>query len=239
MDIAPGEYPSDLNAQEQIVKHMVNRFLNWRLPDDFQPDGGITYTKPNHPDFHPIGTNLFTATQAEEMVRHMLEDAPNFEHKTPNVKLEPETDIRDALKSEVSQAADYLYTIKGHVDPELRKGIDMTRQLINECFVHEGKSISNQYLYDRIAPMVEAQKTYHFAFNSDNSLTLKWPSELSLKEAIDTTRETMSRIREQAQQELLDELERTGRSQGWMNSAAMVKHFINSKRIGASKDGDA
>jgi hypothetical protein len=69
---------------EDQIKHMVSRFLCWRLPDDFHPDAGIKF----EPDFNveynasqgrppsrhePTGTNLFTAIQAEKMVRHMLE----------------------------------------------------------------------------------------------------------------------------------------------------------------------
>lgn len=61
------------------ISHMVNRFLGWKLPDNFNPDAGISFV----PDFNvgtpfqmrhrPVGTNLFTATQAEAMVRHMIE----------------------------------------------------------------------------------------------------------------------------------------------------------------------
>lgn len=64
------------------IKHMVDRFLSWKLPADFNPDGGISFT----PDFNvgtpwpmkhePSGTNLFDATQAKAMVQHMIEDLP-------------------------------------------------------------------------------------------------------------------------------------------------------------------
>jgi len=55
------------------IKAMVERFLQWKLPPDFAPDGGIAYTQPaGHPDHHPVGTNLLTYVQAEAMVRHML-----------------------------------------------------------------------------------------------------------------------------------------------------------------------
>lgn len=67
---------------EAQIKHMVNRFLAWRLPENFSPDAGISF-KPDynehtaHPMKHePTGTNLFDATQAEEMVRHMIEGLP-------------------------------------------------------------------------------------------------------------------------------------------------------------------
>lgn len=53
------------------IKRMVERFLTWKLPEDFNPDGGIKFEKiANH---QPVGTNLFTATQAELMVRHMID----------------------------------------------------------------------------------------------------------------------------------------------------------------------
>lgn len=66
---------------DEQIKHMANRFLAWRLPERFNPDCGISYTKPNHPAFQdgtmgPTGTNLFDATQAEDMVRHMIEGLP-------------------------------------------------------------------------------------------------------------------------------------------------------------------
>ena len=69
-------------ASEKLIKHMVDRFLGWRLPDDFRPDAGISF-KPEfnegsaYPMRHqPSGTNLFDATQSEEMVRYMLEGLP-------------------------------------------------------------------------------------------------------------------------------------------------------------------
>lgn len=61
------------------IKHMVDRFLGWRLPQNWNPDGGISFTRPNyHPsvDATPTGTNLFDATQAAAMVRYMVEGMP-------------------------------------------------------------------------------------------------------------------------------------------------------------------
>ncbi len=69
------------------IRHMANRFLAWKLPSPWHPDGGISF-KPtfndewnakhgNPPQYHnPTGTNLFDYTQAEAMVRHMLEGLP-------------------------------------------------------------------------------------------------------------------------------------------------------------------
>lgn len=68
-------------TKEQI-DHMVNRFLAWRLPTNFNPDGGITFEPigskgtPYEYQREPVGTNVLTATQAEAMVRHMIKDMP-------------------------------------------------------------------------------------------------------------------------------------------------------------------
>lgn len=65
---------------EERIKHMVDRFLNWKLPADFHPDCGINFDaeaarkmNPCNDLYEPVGTNLFTATQAKAMVRHMLD----------------------------------------------------------------------------------------------------------------------------------------------------------------------
>lgn len=66
---------------DEMIKHMVQRFLTWRLPEDFHPDAGISFeaifnegiegvTPAKH---EPTGTNLFDAAQAEAMVRYMVE----------------------------------------------------------------------------------------------------------------------------------------------------------------------
>ena len=66
----------------QQIKHMVDRFLGWRLPENFSPDAGISF-KPTFNDhlpqpmkYEPSGTNLFDATQADAMVRYMVEGMP-------------------------------------------------------------------------------------------------------------------------------------------------------------------
>jgi len=60
------------------IKAMVERFLRWKLPADFSPDAGISFKADFNehtpwPGKHePTGTNLFSYTQAEAMVRWML-----------------------------------------------------------------------------------------------------------------------------------------------------------------------
>ena len=62
----------ELDAKAPDVKAMTNRFLGWKLPEDFGPDCGISFTPLGHPNGWPIGTNLFTATQAQAMFEYCL-----------------------------------------------------------------------------------------------------------------------------------------------------------------------
>ena len=59
---------------DSLIREMVSRFLCWKLPADFSPDAGISFSaKYEHESPHwPSGTNLLHAGQAEEMVRHMI-----------------------------------------------------------------------------------------------------------------------------------------------------------------------
>lgn len=68
---------------EAQIKHMTDRFLGWKLPDNFRPDGGVLFDPdgakkldPRNLRYAPYGTNLLDATQAAEMVRYMLEGLP-------------------------------------------------------------------------------------------------------------------------------------------------------------------
>lgn len=66
---------------EAQIKHMVDRFLTWKLPKPWHPDNGITFA-PTYQfneqaiERDPSGTNLFDATQAKAMVEYMLEGLP-------------------------------------------------------------------------------------------------------------------------------------------------------------------
>ena len=71
---------------EKQIDEMVDRFLSWELPEDFCPDCGISFEgavtialdgkkvtrKEAGPGWWPVGTNLFTADQAREMIKHLL-----------------------------------------------------------------------------------------------------------------------------------------------------------------------
>lgn len=64
---------------DEQIKQMVERFLSWKLPENFNPDNGITFDPVMNRGTQyemkrdPSGTNLLSSTQAEAMVRHMVE----------------------------------------------------------------------------------------------------------------------------------------------------------------------
>ncbi len=75
---------------DEQIKHMAERFLCWKLPEDFHPDAGISFEREYNVEWmarqgkppmrhEPIGTNLFNYRQAVEMVRHMLQGLPKQE----------------------------------------------------------------------------------------------------------------------------------------------------------------
>lgn len=87
---------------DEQIKHMVSRFLAWRLPENFNPDGGVSFKRTfnehtAHPMKHePVGTNLLDADQAEAMVRHMLEGLPAPSEQTLSA-------LREALRPSSDQ----------------------------------------------------------------------------------------------------------------------------------------
>lgn len=68
--------------REEQVKYMVDRFLSWELPENFSPDGGVSFQRignegtPHEYIRQPVGTNLLDATQANAMIRYMIDGMP-------------------------------------------------------------------------------------------------------------------------------------------------------------------
>ena len=62
--------------KKAIIDAMVNAFLGWPLPKDFAPDCYISFDREKAqaaPGSWPVGTNLFTADQARQMIEHMVD----------------------------------------------------------------------------------------------------------------------------------------------------------------------
>lgn len=68
----------------KVTDQMVNRFLGWRLPADFEPDGGVEFHRvmqdgrARPTEWWPVGTNLLTFSQARAMLEHVLADDHDF-----------------------------------------------------------------------------------------------------------------------------------------------------------------
>ena len=105
---------------EQQIKHLVDRFLGWRLPDNFSPDAGIKFDPifnkgtPYESRHEPSGTNLLDATQADAMVRYMLDGMPEA----------PRPDGAPDLTSEAIQAAEKFSDVIHMMEA---RGVNLTR----------------------------------------------------------------------------------------------------------------
>lgn len=63
----------------KYIEELVIRFLGWKLPADFSPDGGIKFNPNANSDsplelqyeHEPCGTNLFNDQQATDMLTHV------------------------------------------------------------------------------------------------------------------------------------------------------------------------
>lgn len=67
------ELANELRAQAApSINRMVDKFLSWKLPEDFYPDAGISFKAPQHPSSWPTGSNLFDAVQARKMFEYVL-----------------------------------------------------------------------------------------------------------------------------------------------------------------------
>ena len=107
----------------KTIDELVNRFLRWKLPEDFSPDGGITYNKIQYPPhttytYIPVGTNLFTADQAKAMFEYLLsEPQPILSQRKPTIsKMETTDPVGYAVWNEVENEWDLDSSIKNHHD---------------------------------------------------------------------------------------------------------------------------
>lgn len=128
------------------IRHMVDRFLSWRLPENFSPDAGISF-KPSfnedtpYPMKHePVGTNLFDASQAEAMVRSMVERMP-VDDQTTRIKalelgLSPFAGAQllsysPIMCNDVQLGSCYVTCIIGGFPDQLPKTFDAARSLLD------------------------------------------------------------------------------------------------------------
>lgn len=99
------------------VKYMVDRFLMWNLPANFNPDNGISFDPVMNAGHEfeskrePVGTNLFDATQAEAMVRYMAEGMPIPDQKDVDWSVVSDA-VHDAIDEDGVGASDLERSFK-------------------------------------------------------------------------------------------------------------------------------
>lgn len=116
------------------IKRMTERFLAWTLPSDFSPDGGISYAQ-QQPPWLPTGTNLFTYTQAEAMVRHMIVGEPAHADELDRLAGEVER-----LREENLQAKAYSRTLEKLSEARARAALEGIPPEAGKGCAHEGYS---------------------------------------------------------------------------------------------------
>ena len=131
-------------ATEAQIKHMADRFLGWKLPAAFSPDAGITFNPvfnegTAHPMRHePRGTNLFDASEAEAMVRFMVEGMSKREETLPRAT-EAQADkaiseIKKAINAaeNANQAGEDIVVLMARA-PELHQRICELEDMLDRC----------------------------------------------------------------------------------------------------------
>ena len=74
-----GKSGKESGRADNLVSHMVQRFLGWRLPENFGPDCGIKFERLSNVGTEwerqnePTGTNLLDAEQARAMFAYCIE----------------------------------------------------------------------------------------------------------------------------------------------------------------------
>lgn len=138
----------DLETSKPNIDEMVNRFLAWKLPSDFSPDCGIEFKKHSmHPvyKFEPTGTNLFTADQAKEMIKHILAGA-HVELNAPTVQREGWVSVpiepSDEHLTSMAKRYDHGLCIDGYYDTKpIQFGASHAQRM-------EGTKIQMRQLYE-------------------------------------------------------------------------------------------
>ena len=130
-------------TSEAQIKHMANRFLQWKLPKGFSPDAGITFSPVYNEGtayegrHEPTGTNLLDAMQAEEMVRFIAEGVTKPASPRRASEQEAEKAIRQ-LKMAINaaenanQAGEDIVVLMVSA-PELNQRIAELEDLLDRC----------------------------------------------------------------------------------------------------------
>jgi hypothetical protein len=114
------EYAASPRAE--LIKKMVERFLSWKLPGSFAPDGGISFSREwcMHSKCWPVGTNLFTSDEARAMFEFAMGPGSAFISKD---RLEVKR-LKDLLHEERAKFAEHL----DQIQQSYNKNLELVRQ---------------------------------------------------------------------------------------------------------------
>lgn len=120
-----------IELNDEQIAHMVQRFLAWKLPEDFRPDGGITFKAAfnEHTQWpmrhEPSGTNLFDARQAEAMVRYIVAEmpAPSRRPDAPSAG-EEFTAVRGVWKNQSLSRLERVRAHRAEFGSDLKRAIE-------------------------------------------------------------------------------------------------------------------
>lgn len=150
----------------KVTDEMVTRFLGWSLPKDFAPDGGISFKPLNHPNCWPVGTNLFTADQARQMLEHILTQSEIASGIDSSTKQSAQQSSSDKVGYDYSQGDD-----EGDATYALRI-VDRCEQLEREL-AEAGEEIKYWAERARVAP----------SHGGEHNIPISMPLVLQAKEA--------------------------------------------------------
>ena len=95
------------------LENAVTRFLGWRLPNDFEPDGGVSFVYRGGISSWPCGTNLLTAAQAREMLRFVLNADEAQKREATTVVASEMLRLIEQLCQDLNEAHDELMVAQG------------------------------------------------------------------------------------------------------------------------------
>ncbi|HYN54354.1 MAG TPA: hypothetical protein VES38_06590 [Methylotenera sp.] len=138
-------------TEKQIIETMVSKFLGWKLPDDFSPDAGISFEPEFNKEYmasigeppmkhNPVGTNLFNAVQAKEMITAIAGEVIAELLTASNNKKDALNRIAEQLKA--TGASVPAPEAKGTLESSIITGLSIALSLVNS----EIEQLSNQSL---------------------------------------------------------------------------------------------
>lgn len=127
-----GEVKSLRLSERHAVDEAVNRFLGWKLPNDFSPDCGISFDGRKDDEWNknktwPIGTNLLSANQARAMFEYVL-SSPIAEPDTATQAAKPLTDEKILALSDATEVT--FRNFKGGRESPYLEGRDTTGEVL-------------------------------------------------------------------------------------------------------------